>query len=89
MRKVQRELEDNFFFESKIAGSEQKRDVAEGDILKDIQEVWKVAMFGIIFVVMYKIIFAVGNGLIPSEKEEIEPRRAGKRRIKKWQSDYQ
>ena len=38
-----RESNDNLFFKSEFAGSEQKKDVVEGDILRDIQEVWEVA----------------------------------------------
>lgn len=34
-----RVLEYKLIFEGKFAGSEQKRDIAEGDISKDIQEV--------------------------------------------------
>ena len=37
-----RELKDNFLFKSKFVGDEQKN-VAEGDILRDIQEVWEAA----------------------------------------------
>ena len=39
-----RDLEDNLLFESKIADKEKKRDIAEGDIFKDIQKVWVAAI---------------------------------------------
>ena len=38
-----RESNDNLFFEDKFAGDEQKKNSAEGDILRDIQEFWEAA----------------------------------------------
>ena len=46
---VVRELKGNVSFDSKFSNKEKKRDVAEGDIFRDIQEVWVVAMSGLIF----------------------------------------
>jgi len=61
-----RDLEEISFFEVKIANKEQKRDIAEGYIFKDIQEVREATMFGIT------------STTISREKVEVEARKAEK-----------
>ena len=65
---VQMKLEDNLLFESKISNKQQKRDIVEGDIFKDIQEVWVAEI--------YIEIFGIAFEACLGEKEEIEARRA-------------
>jgi len=40
----EKELKNNLLLQSKLADKEQKLDIADGDIFKDIQEVWEVAI---------------------------------------------
>ena len=73
---IAKESEDNLFFENEFVGSEQKKDVAERDILRDIQEVWEVEMSreisARVFGAISTTIFAVEIGS-----------------SNKWQSGYQ
>lgn len=51
-----RELEGNLLFESKIANSEQKLDIAEGNIFQDTQEFWEEAISGTMFTMVSRAV---------------------------------
>ena len=76
-----RKLENNLLFESKFAGREHEKDIAEGNIFKGIQEVWVAAMSRETSTTISRVVAEIksrkveeGNQQLEDESTELEQR---------------